>query len=148
VRISSKGRYGLAAMISMAQNFKNDEYITIISIAEGLGISKIYLEQVFSLLKRAELVTSIKGSQGGYKLAMPATKISIGRIMRSVEGGLFEKTESSVSDDARSIDKAMETLVWDSLDHAISNTLDSVMLSDLINEAEKHKEGKDFMFYI
>jgi Rrf2 family protein len=132
----------------MAQNFKNDEYITIISIAEGLGISKIYLEQVFSLLKRAELVTSIKGSQGGYKLAMPATKISIGRIMRSVEGGLFEKTESSVSDDARSIDKAMETLVWDSLDHAISNTLDSVMLSDLINEAEKHKEGKDFMFYI
>lgn len=148
MRISSKGRYGLAAMISMAQNFKNDEYITIISIAEGLGISKIYLEQVFSLLKRAELVTSIKGSQGGYKLAMPATKISIGRIMRSVEGGLFEKTESSVSDDARSIDKAMETLVWDSLDHAISNTLDSVMLSDLINEAEKHKEGKDFMFYI
>lgn len=62
MKISSKGRYGLAAMICIAQNCKNNECITIIKISEILGISKIYLEQVFSLLKRAGLVNSIKGA--------------------------------------------------------------------------------------
>ena len=47
MKISSKGRYGLAAMISLSNSYENNEYITIISIAEKLGISKIYLEQVF-----------------------------------------------------------------------------------------------------
>jgi Rrf2 family protein len=74
MRISSKGRYGIAAMISMAQNQSKNAYITIISIAEKLGISKIYLEQVFSLRKRAEMVHSIKGAQGGYRRARPAEK--------------------------------------------------------------------------
>ncbi len=148
MRISSKGRYGLAAMISMAQDAKNDELITIISIAEKLGISKIYLEQVFSLLKRAELVVSIKGAQGGYKLAVSPGKISVGQIMRAIEGGLFEKTESSVSKESAFIDKAMTSLVWDFLDDSIGRTLDGVMLSDLVIEAEKQKKGNDFMFYI
>ena len=58
MRISSKCRYGMAAMISIA--LSDVECVTIISISEKLGISKIYLEQVFSLLKRAGLVNSIK----------------------------------------------------------------------------------------
>ena len=56
MRISAKGRYGLAAAISMAENYNSGEYITVISISERLGISKIYLEQVFSLLKEEELL--------------------------------------------------------------------------------------------
>ena len=69
MKISAKGRYGLAAMTYLARNYASGSPITIISISEKLGISKIYLEQVFSLLKRARLVNSIKGSQGGYQLA-------------------------------------------------------------------------------
>ena len=69
MKISAKGRYGLAAMTCLARNFASGSPITIISISEKLGISKIYLEQVFSLLKRAQLVNSIKGSQGGYQLS-------------------------------------------------------------------------------
>jgi Rrf2 family transcriptional regulator, cysteine metabolism repressor len=148
MRISSKGRYGLAAMVSMAQDAKNEELITIIRIAEKLGISKIYLEQVFSLLKRAELVVSIKGAQGGYRLAASPGKISVGQIMRAIEGGLFEKTENSVSKEAASVDKAMAGLVWNELDSAIAKTLDGVMLGDLVIEANKYKKGNDFMFYI
>ncbi len=148
MRISSKGRYGVAAMISMAQNRTNNDYITIISIAEKLGISKIYLEQVFALLKRAELVTSVKGAQGGYKLVAPAEKITAAQILRAVEAGLFEKTESSVAVNAGNIDLAMETLLWLKLDASLLETLDGVTLSDLALESEKLKKGKDLMFYI
>jgi len=148
MRISSKGRYGVAAMISMAQNQPKNEYITVISIAEKLGISKIYLEQVFSLLKRAELVHSIKGAQGGYKLARPAEKITAAQILRAVEVGLFEKTEDSVSQGAAAIDAAMEALIWSQLDSTVARTLESASLSELVLESEKHKTGKDLMFYI
>lgn len=148
MRISSKGRYGVAAMISMAQNQSKNEYITIISIAEKLGISKIYLEQVFSLLKRAGLVASIKGAQGGYKLAMPMEKITAAQILRAVEVGLFEKTEKSVSESAHHIDLSMDALIWNQLDASIQETLEAVTLSDLARESDKHKKGKDLMFYI
>ena len=148
MRISSKTRYGLAAMISMAQNARQDEQITIISIAEKLGISKIYLEQVFSLLKREGLVISIKGAQGGYRLSTPPDTITAGQIIRAIEVSLFEKTERSVSDESISIDKAMNTLIWEPLDEVILQKLSTVTLRDLTDEVQKQQNGGNFMFYI
>lgn len=147
MRVSSKGRYGLAVMVRMAQIANKSEYTSIISIAEKLDISKIYLEQVFSLLKKAELLKSIKGSQGGYKLTKSPDKITAGDILRAIETSLFEKTERSVSTDSIEIDKSMETLVWDKIDSAVLKSLDSVSLSDLVNETEKYNND-NYMFYI
>jgi Rrf2 family transcriptional regulator, cysteine metabolism repressor len=104
MRISAKGRYALAAVISMAQQYSNGEYITVISISEKLGISKIYLEQVFSLLKRGGLVRSVKGSQGGYQLARTPGRINVLDVLSAVENSLFEKTEETVSVGAPDID--------------------------------------------
>lgn len=146
MRISSKCRYGMAAMISIAKS--EADCVTIISISEKLGISKIYLEQVFSLLKRAGLVNSIKGAQGGYQLAMPAEKIKIGDIVRASETSLFETTEHSVAERAEEIDRALDLAVWSKLDHAIAETLNAVTLSDLCEEVERQKYGNETMFYI
>lgn len=148
MRISSKGRYGLAAMISVAQLGSTGDFVTVVSIAEKLGISKIYLEQVFSLLKRSKLVTSIKGSQGGYQLSKPADKISALEILQAVEISLFEKTERSVSDEALEIETSLRSLIWDNLDNAVGGALKEVTLGDLVAEAEKVKNGEEFMFYI
>ncbi len=148
MRISSKGRYGLAAMISIAQLGRTGDFVTVISIAEKLGISKIYLEQVFSLLKRSKLVTSIKGSQGGYQLSKASDKITVLEILQAVELSLFEKTERSVSDSAEEIEKSLNSLVWESLDNSVTNILKNITLSDLVIEADKAKSGEDFMFYI
>ncbi|HCX65526.1 MAG TPA: Rrf2 family transcriptional regulator, partial [Eubacteriaceae bacterium] len=76
MKLSAKGRYALAATTSMAQNKDKNEYITLISISEKLSISKIYLEQIFSLLKRGGVVNSIKGSQGGYQLSRSPKQIT------------------------------------------------------------------------
>lgn len=148
MRISSKGRYGLAAMISMAQYYTSDECITIISISERLGISKIYLEQVFALLKRAGLVFAAKGAQGGYKLAKPPQAINIYEILKALEQSLFEKTDESVAKQANEIEQAMQQLVFDDIDRAIAAALEKITLFDLVNEAERQKQSSSFMFYI
>jgi Rrf2 family protein len=148
MRVSSKGRYGLAAMIDLAQNEKLVECVTIISIAERLNISKIYLEQVFSLLKRSGLVTSVKGAQGGYKLAKAKEKISMGEILRAIEVSMFETTEKSKHKEQAPIENAIDELIWKPLNISITKTLESIYLDELVDRASKNQAGKDFMFYI
>jgi len=148
MRISAKGRYALAALTFMAQQYNNGEYITIITISEELGISKIYLEQVFSLLKKAELVFSSKGSQGGYQLSRIPQEITILDVLSAVEVSLFEQTNDTVPEKAPEIEKALKYTVFDVLDQSIIQTLSSITLADLVSEAEKHKKDEAMMFYI
>lgn len=135
-------------MISMAQEYGNGEYITIVSISEKLGISKIYLEQVFSLLKRAELVCSIKGAQGGYQLSRKPAEITVNDILGAVELSLYDKTESSVMQQAENIERAMQTLVWEKIDDSVAEVLKGITLRDLVNESEKYSNTNNIMFYI
>lgn len=148
MKISSKARYGLASMIYIAKNISENECITIINIANALNISKIYLEQVFSLLKRANLVTSIKGAQGGYQLARSIDNITAKDIIGAIELSLFDKTDSTVLESAIDIEKSMESLIWDKLDEDISKRLSSITLRNLIDEAEKFDPNLNTMFYI
>lgn len=148
MRISTKGRYGIASMIRLVQDSRLGDPVTILSISERLGISKIYLEQVFALLKRAKLLVSTKGSQGGYRLSMPPDKITLDMVLRATEAGLFEPTERSVSSDALSIGMVMEEKIWTPLDQAVAGTLKSITLAEIVSEVEKRQQGNDFMYFI
>lgn len=148
MRISAKGRYALAALTYMAQQYNNGEYITIITISEELGISKIYLEQVFSLLKKAELVLSSKGAQGGYQLSQMPEQITVLDVLSAVEVSLFEPTQDTVPEKAPEIEKALRLSAFDVLEQSIMKTLSGITLADLVSEAEKHKEGQAMMYYI
>jgi len=148
MRISAKGRYALAASISMAQQYSVGEYITVLSISEKLGISKIFLEQVFSLLKRAGLVTSVKGAQGGYQLSRAPGEICALDVLMAVEISLFEQVEGTVNEKAPDIDMAMRVAVFDKLDKTVRDILSRITLEDLVSEAEKHKGEQALMFYI
>ncbi len=148
MRISAKGRYALAAAVSMAQQYGSRECITVVSISERLGISKIYLEQVFSLLRRAGLVTSVKGSQGGYQLARTPQQISALDVLSAVETALFDKTEDTVPQRAPDVEQAMRASVFDRLDRSVRDALGGVTLDDLAAEAEKQKSEQAAMFYI
>jgi len=148
MRLSAKGRYALAATTSMAQYHSNNEYITLISISEKLGISKIYLEQVFSLLKHGGIVNSIKGSQGGYQLSATPQQISAYDILSAVETSLFESTEETIKDKSPDIEAAMIHAIFAPIDSVIKTTLQKITLADLVAEAEKNKGGEGFMFFI
>ena len=147
MRISAKGRYALASVVHMAQQ-RNGESITLVSISERLGISKIYLEQVFSLLKRGELVTSVKGAQGGYLLSAVPGQISVLDVLAAVETGLFDKTEDTVAEKAPEIEFAMRQRAFQALDVAVSASLSHVTLEDLVLASEKYKGDDAAMYYI
>ncbi|MDF2671788.1 MAG: transcriptional regulator [Clostridiales bacterium] len=148
MKISAKTRYGIAAMINIAQNYSRDEYVPIVSISEQLSISKIYLEQVFSLLKRANLVISTKGAQGGYQLSRPASEISVLDIFKAIEQNFFEKPEATVPNTAQDIEKAMQNIVFYKIDNVLEIALKNITILDLVNEAEKNKSDDNYMFYI
>ncbi|NLL77791.1 MAG: Rrf2 family transcriptional regulator [Clostridiales bacterium] len=148
MRISAKGRYALAAATNMAQHHNSGEYVTVLSISKELGISKIYLEQVFSLLKRGGIVISAKGAQGGYLLSRKPNQITAFDVLSSVEDSLFEVTQETVPERAMDIENALRISVFDSLDKAVSDTLRKTTLLDLVNEAERHKGEHEIMFYI
>jgi len=148
MRISGKGRYALAAVISMAQQYHSGENITVISISGKLGISKIYLEQAFSLLKRGGLVTSVKGAQGGYQLTRMPNQMTVLDVLSAVDSALFEKAEETVLEKAPDIEAAMRLSAFDVLDRSVTDTLRKITLSDLISEAERQKADSALMFYI
>ena len=148
MRISSRGRYALAAVISMARQFNSGEYITVISISENLGISKIYLEQVFALLKKADIVSATKGAQGGYQLTRPPEQITVLDILQAVELSLFEMTQDTVPEKAPDIEAALRSTIFNELDEKLKDFLRSITIADLVNEADKYKGNSAMMYYI
>ena len=148
MKISVKGRYALAAMTHMSANYDNGEYITVVSISERLGISKIYLEQVFSLLKRGGLLESIKGAKGGYKLARQPKHITAEDVLFTAEPSIFEEPSSATLVKAPEIDRAMQKIIFDALDVRIKETLRAITLEDLVLESEKQNDSDGIMFFI
>jgi len=146
MKISAKGRYGLVAMTYLAQHFSAGMPVTIISISNKFGISKIYLEQVFSLLKRAGLVISTKGSQGGYQLMYNPKDITVYDILSSIETSLIETTESESN--FPELDRAINTCVYEPLDVKIADLLKSITLEDILNVVNKEMEVSSQMYFI
>jgi len=147
MRISAKSRYALAALTYMALIHANNETVTLIKISESLGISKLYLEQAFSLLRQSALVTSIKGPQGGYRLSRDPKEITVYQIFSAIEASLFRPTEQTVHEKAPFVDKAIQSRVFSQLDKTILDTLSSITLADLVEEALQNEEAP-YMFFI
>ena len=87
LKLSTKGRYGLRALIDLAQ-YSSEAPVSITSISARQDISERYLEQLMAMLKKAGLVSSIRGAGGGYVLAKDMRELSVGDILRALEGSL------------------------------------------------------------
>jgi Rrf2 family protein len=134
--VSTRGRYALRLMLELAQS-DPEEYVTVKSIAESQDISNKYLEQIISVLNRAGYVKSVRGAQGGYKLAWPTEKYTVGMILRLIEGNLAPGTcMEDVPNQCPRCEKCATLDVWKQLDEAISGVIDHITLADL---AEKQR---------
>ncbi|MDR0886138.1 MAG: Rrf2 family transcriptional regulator [Clostridiales Family XIII bacterium] len=145
MRISVKGRYALATIIIIAEKSLQEENVSVAFIAEQLEISKIYLEQVFSTLKKADLLTSIKGPHGGYKLARPASDITIYDVLSTLELGITERTESTVADSAPAIEMTLKDKVFNPLDRAVVDLLTNITVQSLLDEKQFQLESQSYM---
>jgi Rrf2 family protein len=147
MKLSTRGRYGLQAMIDMAIH-SNGESIALYSIANRQDISTKYLEQMFTLLRKAELVRSIKGSQGGYTLAAKPSEITVGAILRALEGDIRIIDDSTNQSVNNSIPNLLKDAVWDKIDAAINQIVDTITLEDLVNDYKKRNIENTIMYYI
>jgi Rrf2 family protein len=147
MRISSKGRYALAAVACIGENFESDEHISVLAISERLGISKLYLEQVFALLRRGKIVISVKGTQGGYKLSKSPKIMTAYDVLAVVELVMFEKTESSVKEKCPEIDGALTECVFDVLDRNVITTLKNITIKNILENA-RNRDNEQIMYYI
>ena len=145
MRISVKGRYALAAVVEIARNAGSGENVAVINIAQTLGISKIYLEQVFTQLKKSGILLSVKGSKGGYQLSRPLSKITAWEVLSALEAALVERTEDTVGENAPEIESAMKELVFRPLDTIIMEFLSKVTVQDLLDNSEKQRTEQAFM---
>ncbi|MGO1470357.1 MAG: RrF2 family transcriptional regulator [Tissierella sp.] len=134
MKLSTKGRYGLMAMFELAMEYGNGP-ISLKTIAQKQDLSDNYLEQLFAVLRRDELLNSVRGSQGGYMLARHPKSITVGEILRSLEGSLAPAGCVSEDDNDCCKDENCATkLVLMRIKNSIDNVVDSITLEDMIND--------------
>ncbi len=140
MRISAKGEYAIKAMLDLAVHFEHG-LIPIQAIAERQRIPQRYLEQVLLLLKRAGFLTSKRGSAGGYHLRRPPGDITVGAVLRTIEGSL-ERREAGRD---HSGDLAE---LWEEVSAAVSQVIDRVTFEDLRRRVEARRSAQRLMYHI
>jgi Rrf2 family protein len=137
MKISTKGRYALRIMVDLGLH-NNGEYIALKDIAARQNIALKYMEQIVSALSKAGYLDSMRGSNGGHKLALSPSEINVGDILRTVEGSLaLASVEcSSGADDIECplVSKCSTAAFWRGLDKVVSEYIDSFSLSDLLGQ--------------
>ena len=132
MKLSTKGRYGLRAMIDLALH-QRDGYISLISIANRQDLSMNYLENIFSSLKKAGLVVATAGLQGGYRLADEPGRITLLSILTALEGSLSVGGPGHTSEKTR-FEDFLKREVWDPIDQNLDSLLTDITLSDMLLE--------------
>ena len=138
MNVTSKGRYALQVMIDLAQH-PEEGFVSLKTVAERQGISMKYLEMIVSGLKKAELVESTRGKEGGYRLSRSPADYSVGEILRCLEDNLAPV--SCIKDGEIQCEKASACVtlpMWKELDDLTNAYLDGVSLQDLLT-GEKWK---------
>ncbi len=149
MKLSTKGRYGLKAMLDLAVH-NSEGQVVLKSIAERQAISENYLEQLFAILKKAKLVKSIRGSQGGYVLATSADNISVGDILRALEGSLapVDCVAEGHPVSCSIYDCCVTKGIWEKIRDSINTVVDSTTLESLVEEYRKVRNQDNDTYYI
>ena len=144
MKISTKGRYAVRDMLDLALH-NTGECIKVKDIATRQGISEKYLEQIIAVLNRAGYVNSVRGAQGGYRIAKDPSEYTVGMILRLTEGSMAPV--ACLDEGTPDCDRCdtCETLeVWKELYAAINNVIDNVTIADLVEKSRQRAENLDY----
>ena len=150
MKISTKGHYGVQAMFDLAQHY-GEGPISLKSVAQRQALSEHYLEQLIAGLRKAGLVKSVRGAQGGYTLARDPADIKVGDIVRVLEGPIapVECVNEEDPEQCLKAEFCITKSVWEKVKDSIEGVLDSISLADMCKDAERVKMNKNFyMYYI
>lgn len=130
MRLTTKGRFAVTAMLDLALN-EVDRPVTLAGISERQEISLSYLEQLFSRLRRNGLVKSVRGPGGGYRIARPLDKISVSDIITAVDEQI-DATQCGGNENCHDDHRCMTHDLWASLNVKILEYLSGVSLAELV----------------
>ncbi|MDH8677102.1 Rrf2 family transcriptional regulator [Fusibacter bizertensis] len=144
MKLSTRGRYGLKAMFDLALYY-GEGPISLTSIAERQAISVNYLEQLISPLRKALLVESVRGAQGGYMLAKAPSDITVGVILTTLEGPLAP-TDCVVMDssDEELCDHSnycVTKVIYEKIYESITSVVNSISLQHMIDDYKENQES-------
>jgi len=132
MKLSAKGRYAIKAMINIALN-DSKEPKTLLEISKHQGISLSYLEQLFTLLRKENLVSGVRGPGGGYKLSTEPEKITIAQIINAIN---IHESKSMTTEQK-------DEVIWEDFSKKLCNYLETVTLGSLIDEAKESESSKE-----
>lgn len=135
MKLSTKGRYGVKAMFDLALHYGN-EPISIKSISERQGISEYYLEQLFSPLRKANLILSVRGAQGGYKLSKAPSEITILDIMNILEGPI-EVSDCIEEKVCSNVDCCATRGLWLKIKDSFESVTQGITLQNMLDDYNK-----------
>jgi len=149
MNLSKKSRYGITALIDLAVYARN-QCVQLSSIAERNKISVKYLEQIFSGLRRAGLVKSIKGPQGGYLLAKSPESITVADVIYTLDGSYLLEDERSVVSgaDEKGISTAIQKLLIEQMNDQTDKLLKQLTLKTLVDSSLEYSQSGQEMYYI
>jgi Rrf2 family cysteine metabolism transcriptional repressor len=136
MKLSTRGRYGLKAMFQLAIHY-GEGPVPLKNIADEQNLSENYLEQLVSALRKEGLLNSVRGAQGGYMLSKPPKDITVGNILRILEGNLAPA--DCVIDEGyecENEESCVTKLVWVRIRDSIDEVIDSITLQDMLNESK------------
>jgi Rrf2 family cysteine metabolism transcriptional repressor len=141
MKLSTRGKYGVRAVFEIARHYGNGP-ITIKEIADRQGISFSYLEQILHKLGKAGVIESVRGPAGGYLLARKPAELTIGDIVRTLEGPIalshcLEPGESG--GDCNQAEDCVARMVWAKVGAKIEEALDSISFNDLLHQQHDRK---------
>jgi len=148
VKISTKGRYGLRAMIDLAVTGRNGTPVYLSDIAKRQGVSEKYLEHIFSALHKGDVVKAQRGRKGGYLLSRTPDRITVHDIITVLEGPC---TVADCVDNTSVCDKSSICItrdIWSKLGTAIRDILTSYTLASLVEMQQLKNQPDSMMYYI
>lgn len=140
MKLSTRGRYGLKAMFQLALYF-GEGPIPLKQIADKQNLSESYLEQLFSVLRKEGLISSVRGAQGGYMLSNEPKHITVGQILRCLEGDMAPSDCVMETDGFQCSreDECVTKLVWMKIKDSVDEVIDSITLQDMIDDKNEYK---------
>ena len=146
--LSKKSRYGLRALTDLASG-SQAEHMALAEIAERNGISAQYLEQIFAVLRRAGIVRSVKGPQGGYRLQKESDQITVAEVVQALDGSYYEQPEEPGDRCMlRGVVHSLQRMVIDRINRELDGILKEMTLADLEKDYLQNEQADQEMYYI
>jgi len=139
MKISTKGRYSLRVIVDIAEH-SNGNCISLKDISKRQNVSKKYLEQIMPVLTRAGLLDTVRGYQGGYRLAKTADAITVGDILRAAEGSIAPVRCLEAENVCDRIGECATYFVWKGLNDTINKYVDSITIKDIIDRENGYSD--------